>query len=171
MVVALPASADEQRRFKVRLKGFEEVPSVSTVATGEFEARIANNEGSVEWELSYSGLQGTVTQAHIHLAQKTASGGISVWLCQTATNPAPAAVAAQTPMCGAPGTDGPEATAVISAEDVIGPTGQAGPAAAFADLMVQRSERRREKALTRPGLDGYAPHRANSDERVRLALL
>jgi hypothetical protein len=58
-----------------------------------------------------------------------------VWLCQTATNPAPAAVSAQTPTCGAPGGDGREAEGVISAEDVIGPTGQALPAGQFAELV------------------------------------
>jgi hypothetical protein len=38
-------------------------------------------------------------------------------------------------MCGAPGSDGPEAAGTISAEDVIGPVVQAVPALAFADLM------------------------------------
>ena len=29
------------------------------------------------------------TQAHIHFAQRSVNGGISVWLCETATNPSP----------------------------------------------------------------------------------
>lgn len=99
LAVALPASADNQHQFKVRLKGFEEVPSVSTVANGTFEAKISNDEGLVEYELTYSGLQGTVTQAHIHVAQRSVNGGIVVWLCQTPGMPAPAAVAAITPFC------------------------------------------------------------------------
>jgi hypothetical protein len=104
-VVASPASADGQDRFRVKLKGFEEVPSVSTVASGEFEAKIrGSDEGLVEYELSYSGLQGTVTQAHIHVAQRSVNGGIVVWLCQTPGTPAPAAVAAITPMCPLSGT-------------------------------------------------------------------
>ena len=34
-----------------------------------------------------------------HFAQKSVNGGIVIWLCQTATNPAPAAVVNLTPVC------------------------------------------------------------------------
>jgi len=64
------------------------VPAVSTVATGQFRATIAN-ETSITYELTYSGLEGTVTQAHIHFGQKSVTGGISLWLRQTATNKDP----------------------------------------------------------------------------------
>jgi hypothetical protein len=117
LAVALPASADNQHQFKVRLKGFEEVPSVSTVANGTFEAKISNDEGLVEYELTYSGLQGTVTQAHIHVAQHSVNGVIVVWLCQTPGTPAPAAVAALTPMCPPSGT----VTGSFTAANVIQP--------------------------------------------------
>ena len=46
-------------------------------------------------------LESDVRQAHIHFAQSFASAGISVWLCETTFNPAPAAVAAATPDCPA----------------------------------------------------------------------
>ena len=106
VLVAAPAAiADSENRFRVKLRGFEEVPSVSTVATGEFEAKISNDEGLVEYELSYSGLQGAVTQAHIHVAQRGVNGGIVVWLCKTANfQPADPAVAALTPTCPPSGT-------------------------------------------------------------------
>lgn len=99
-VVALPASADNQRVFKIRLKGFEEVPSVSTVATGELELTVNNAETEVDYVLSWSGLQGTVTQAHIHVAQRSVNGVIVVWLCKTDNvKPADPAVDAITPPC------------------------------------------------------------------------
>lgn len=120
-VVALPASADNQRQFKVRLKGFEEVPSVSTVAIGELEATISNDETEVDYVLSYSGLQGTVTQAHIHVAQRSVNGVIVVWLCKTANvQPADPAVAALTPDC--PLSSSGTVSGTFKAANVIAPT-------------------------------------------------
>ena len=81
------------------LTGYEEVPAVSTVGNGEFRARISNDGSSIQWELAYSDLEGTVQQAHIHLGQSGVNGGISVFLCTNLGNgpvgiqPCPAAPA------------------------------------------------------------------------------
>jgi len=75
---------------KTDLSGFEEVPVVATGASGRFEARIAKDGQSIDYTLTFSGLQGQVRQSHIHVAQKSVNGGIVVWLCGTATNPGPA---------------------------------------------------------------------------------
>jgi hypothetical protein len=66
------------------LTGIEEVPVVSTVATGEFRATINRGDQSIDFELRYRGLQGTVQQGHLHVAQPAVNGSIVVWLCQTA---------------------------------------------------------------------------------------
>ena len=58
---------------------------------------LGRDEGSIDYELTYSGLQGTVSMAHIHFAQRGVNGSIVLWLCQTAAAPAPAQVAALTP--------------------------------------------------------------------------
>ena len=64
------------------LTGYEETPSaVSTTGNGTFTARISNDESRIDWELSYSDLEGTVQQSHIHFGQKAVTGPISVWLC------------------------------------------------------------------------------------------
>jgi hypothetical protein len=68
------------------LTGYEEVPSVSTTATGDFEARISNDGSRIDWELSYEDLEGAVQQAHIHFGQKGVNGGISVFLCTNLGN-------------------------------------------------------------------------------------
>jgi len=74
------------RRIREFLKGFEEVPAVSTVADGEFRARISNDQTQIQWELSYSDLESAVQQAHIHLGQKDVNGGITVFLCTNLGN-------------------------------------------------------------------------------------
>jgi hypothetical protein len=93
--VILPGSAlaDDDDRVRATLTGYQEVPSVSTVARGSFKADIHRDGNAFDWELEYSGLQGNVTQAHIHFAQRHTNGAIVVWLCQTATNPGPAGTA------------------------------------------------------------------------------
>lgn len=68
------------------LTGYEEVPSVSTTATGTFNARISNDESRIDWELSYSDLEGAIQQSHIHFGQAGVNGGISVFLCTNLGN-------------------------------------------------------------------------------------
>jgi hypothetical protein len=70
-------------RIEAELTGFEEVPVVSTFASGEFHAKISRDGQSIEFLLKYRGLQGTVQQGHIHIAQPSVNGGIVIWLCQT----------------------------------------------------------------------------------------
>jgi hypothetical protein len=74
------------KRISELLTGYQEVPSVSTTASGNFTARISNDESRIDWELSYSDLEGAVQQAHIHFGQKGVNGGISVFLCTNLGN-------------------------------------------------------------------------------------
>jgi hypothetical protein len=98
--------------IQATLSGYEETPAaVSTVASGQFSATISRDDQSIDYELTYSGLQGTVTQSHIHVAQLSVTGSIVIWLCGTATNPGPAG----TQTCPQSGT----ITGHITAADVI----------------------------------------------------
>ena len=65
------------------MTGYEENPDVSTVASGSFEARLSDDGNRSHYELSYSGLEGTVTQAHVHFGKPAVNGGISFWLCES----------------------------------------------------------------------------------------
>ena len=103
IAIALPHVAHAER-IEAQLSGYSEVPSVSTPASGEFKATIARDGQSIDYELTFSGLTGTVQQSHIHIAQRGVNGSIVVWLCQTPTTPAPAAVSIATPMCPQAGT-------------------------------------------------------------------
>ena len=111
------------------LIGYEENPDVSTVASGSFDARLSNDGDSIHYKLSYSGLEGTVTQSHVHFGKTAINGGISFWLCETATNPSPSA---STPTCPAPsGT----VEGDIEALEVIGPAGQGIEAGNLAEIL------------------------------------
>jgi hypothetical protein len=131
---ATPARSDGNRGRNLRadLKGLREVPSVSTVAQGSFRATINKEGTAIEYRLNYQGLEGTVTQSHIHFGQHDVNGGISVWLCQTATNISPVPT---TPTCANPAGEGPEASGTLTAADVVGPAGQGIAAAEFAELL------------------------------------
>ena len=74
------------KKISELLTGYEEVPSVSTTATGDFNARISKDGSRIDWELSYADLEGAVQQAHIHFGQKAVNGGISVFLCTNLGN-------------------------------------------------------------------------------------
>jgi hypothetical protein len=95
---------DRDNRISARLVGINEVPSVSTGATGRLKATISRDEQSIDYELSFSGLQGVVAQSHIHIARKDVNGGIVLWLCQGTAKPADPAIAALTPICPQEGT-------------------------------------------------------------------
>jgi hypothetical protein len=99
--VSSVSAADGKRSFSTRLRGFNEVTSISTTATGSFRARLNADGTSLHYTLSYSGLSPDVLQAHIHFGQQHTNGGVMVFLCQTATNPDPTGLA---PAC--PATEG-----------------------------------------------------------------
>ena len=120
------AIGSDGEKVRTGLSGFEEVPAVITNGEGTFKARLSTSARTIEYELSYGGLEGgEVRQAHIHAGQMTANGGIVAWLCDSATNPAPAAVDVDT--CPASGT----VTGTIDAADVQATT--AVPAQGFRD--------------------------------------
>lgn len=83
------AVGDGKNRVRASLTGYQEVPSVSTAAAGRFVAEIAPDGASFDYQLAFSGLQGAVTQSHIHFAQKAVNGPIIIWLCGTAASPGP----------------------------------------------------------------------------------
>ncbi len=118
------------KSLRERLIGYEEVPAVSTVASGEFRARISDDETALDYELSYADLEGAVTQAHIHFGQRGVNGGISVWLCG---NPGPGV----TPPAGTPACPPSPATVTgtLTAANVVGPAGQGIAAGEFAELV------------------------------------
>ncbi|MGH8585564.1 MAG: CHRD domain-containing protein [Gammaproteobacteria bacterium] len=73
-------------RLRTNLRGFEEVPSISTVARGSFRALVSEDGNSIDWTLTYRNLEAAVQQAHIHFGQTGVNGGITVFLCTNLGN-------------------------------------------------------------------------------------
>ena len=140
------AIADNDRndgdRFSARLSGYNEVHfiaappalrgAISTKARGSFQAVIDDKAEMIHYEVSYEGLEGSVTQSHIHFGQRSTVGAIVVWLCQTPGTPAPAAVAALTPSCPTP--DG-TVTGTITPAQVLTAAGQGIDAGQFDEVV------------------------------------
>src|SRR6478752_6208861 len=85
------------RRFQEFLNGFKEAAApISTTGTGTFRATISKDEKEIGYELTFNNLEGDVRQAHIHIGYPQNSGGIVLWLCDSAANPSPSAT---TPEC------------------------------------------------------------------------
>ncbi len=126
-MLCAPALATADGKLKARLRGFQEAPAISTTGSGEFRGKINDDGTSIDYKLSYSGLEGgSVLFAHIHLGQRSVSGGVIVFLC--ANVPVPVT----TPACPTPsGT----VTGTVTASDVIGPAGQGITAGEFAELL------------------------------------
>jgi hypothetical protein len=118
------------KSFSARLNGYNEVVggpgpgtgSVSTLAQGTFRAKLRKDPDRLEFELTYSGIEGgTVSQAHPHFAQRHVGGGIFGFLCGGPKPPCPS----------------PEGTVTgtWTAADVIGPADQGVQAAAFDEFV------------------------------------
>jgi hypothetical protein len=116
-------------KFKADLIAFDEVPALSSPASGTFSMTIDPTDTSFDYEVSYSDLVGNVTQSHIHIAQKSVNGGVMVFFC-TNLNNGPAG----TQLC--PGPHAGTVSGHITAADVIGSASAQGIAAGeFAEVL------------------------------------
>jgi CHRD domain len=117
------ASAHDGNKLRASLSGKQEVPVVSTQASGDFEARI-ESDGSISYKMSYEGLEGGNTLfAHIHLAQKGVNGGVMTFLCGGGTKPTPC-----------PNVSGTVEGTIVAA-DILGLATQQVPAGAFEEFV------------------------------------
>lgn len=120
------AAADHgggEKKFRARLNGGHETPSISTNATGEFRATLNSAGDQLSYELTYSGLEGGNTLfAHVHLGQTGVAGGVMFFLCGGGGKPACPNVEATV-------------TGTVTAADVIGPGGQGIAAGQFDEVI------------------------------------
>jgi CHRD domain len=132
VVGAAVANWGDGRNIRESLSGFEEVPVVSTNASGDFKASIRRSAGEITYELSYADTTGDVSQAHIHLGQKSVNGGVSAWLCGNPSQTPPISPPPGTQPC----PPGPATiSGTITAENVVGPANQGIAAGEFEELV------------------------------------
>lgn len=124
---------DDGEEFEASLRGFQEVPAISTTGRGTFRAVLSEDETSLRYTLTYSGLVGDVLQAHIHLGQKGVNGGVSAFLCETsaASDPFPEGAAGDAPTCPQSGS----VTGTLTAVNVVGPSAQGIAPGEFGELV------------------------------------
>jgi CHRD domain len=119
-----------QTKFKADvLTGYQEaaaVGSVSTPATGTFEATVDEDAQTLSYTLTYVGLTTPATQAHIHFGNRVQNGGVVVFLCGGGPHPV---------TCPAGTTSEATVTGTVDASDVIGPAGQGIAAGEFGELV------------------------------------
>ena len=115
------------------LDAINELPTCFSGGEGTFIATINEGDTAIDYQLSYDGLIGTVTQAHIHFGKPFEQGGIMVFLCSN-LDPPPADLPPGTPACLVPsGT----VTGTLTASSVIGrASGQGINTGDFAKLLV-----------------------------------
>jgi len=104
-----------------RLRGFEEVPAISSPGGARFTGTLNDAGTELTYEISYFNTETPVTQSHIHFAQKGVNGGIMVFLCSNLGN-GPAG----TPAC--PAGNG-TVSGTLHSTDVVGGASSQGIAA------------------------------------------
>src|SRR6185503_2053940 len=71
------AGHDGSRVIDARLSGYQENPlALSSAGAGHFRARVDTARQEIRYKLTYDGLEGDVTQAHIHLGRPSQVGGV-----------------------------------------------------------------------------------------------
>lgn len=124
-LLALGVTAgDDRHRSSFRafadLVPTQEVPALSSGASGRFKATIDRANQTISYELSYEGLEAVPLQAHIHVGQRRVNGGISVFLCGNPPNVPPATFPQPQPCPASPAT----ITGVLTAANIVGPDAQ-----------------------------------------------
>ena len=131
LFLAFAARAEEAEkgtRLRASLVGTEETPAVFTAGSGEFTARIVDNDTRIEFKLTYENLTAPPLAAHVHFGQRNVAGGVSFFFCGGGGKPACPASASGT------------VTGSVKATDILGPVGQ-GIKAGGLDAILQMIRR------------------------------
>ncbi len=123
---------DNEEKVNANLSGYHEVPTLSSEGTATFRARIANDDQSFDWTLTYSGLN-NVLQAHVHFGAPAINGGIVVFLCTNLGN-APASPPA-TPVAACPSPAATLSGTARAADVAAGAAAQGIAAGEFAKVI------------------------------------
>jgi len=107
-LLGAPVAHSQTERFSARLSGAQEVPPINSDGTGGFQMAI--EQGTISFELNFSGLTSPLSVAHLHFAPGKVAGGVMIFLCGGGNQPA------------CPATTEGTITGTITAANVTGPT-------------------------------------------------
>jgi CHRD domain len=111
-LLTVPAAQAATEVFSAKLLGDNEVPPNNTTGTATFQMQIDTTTTMITFTLTFSGLSGAPTVAHLHFAPTNVAGGVMIFLCGGGGQPAcPAATS---------GT----ISGTITTANVVGPTAQ-----------------------------------------------
>jgi hypothetical protein len=86
--VALAGSGNGQA-FHAKLDGYQEIPTISSSATGSLTLNLDSSGTSLAYSLTYTALQGgNAIAAHIHLGRPGIAGSVAAYLCGGGGKPA-----------------------------------------------------------------------------------
>lgn len=86
---AVAAGDSNRNSFKANLSGYQEVPAISSTATGKLRLSVNPAGTQISYSLTYSALQGgSALFAHIHFAQTSVNGAVVAFLCGGGGKPA-----------------------------------------------------------------------------------
>ena len=91
LTLALAPAVLAAETFTTELSGANQVPPLEVEATGDATVDISDDEQTVTWEVTYSGLTGAPAAGHIHVGAEGANGPVMI---HSPRSPRPAAPAA-----------------------------------------------------------------------------
>jgi hypothetical protein len=71
----------DQLQLSTRLSSFNEVPPKAIGSHGSFSATLSQDGTTLNWTLTWTGLTGPPSAAHIHFAQAGVNSSVMTWLC------------------------------------------------------------------------------------------
>ena len=77
-LLATPVANSQTERFSASLGGENEVPPINTAGTADFE--MTNQQGTITFSLTFSGLSSLLSVAHLHFAPSKVAGGVMIFL-------------------------------------------------------------------------------------------
>jgi hypothetical protein len=79
---------DHGDRFFAHLTGLGENPSINSGGSADLSLQIRDNPAQLTFTLTYSGLSGNPSAAHVHISQPGVNGGVSFFFCGGGGKPA-----------------------------------------------------------------------------------
>ena len=111
-LLTVPVAQAATEVFSAKLLGDNEVPPINSAGTATFQMQIDTTTNVITFTLTFSGLSGAPSFAHLHFAPTNVAGGVMIFLCGGGNQP------------GCPMATSGTITGTITAANVTGPTPQ-----------------------------------------------